>query len=70
MQVIAATQGLLPLGIDIGAQMVLVGRLVCREARIAIEAIGTVLHLQMSNLRVEGHNAQSKIGRASCRERV
>ena len=36
--------------------MVLVGRLVGRETCVAVEAVGTVLHLHVGYLRVERHN--------------
>ena len=45
--------GLLAFGIDIGAEVVLVWRLIRREASIAIEAIGTVLQGQSLHVVVE-----------------
>ena len=56
MQVVSTSKRLFAFGIDIGAEVVLVWRLVRRESSIAIKAIGTVLYLHMGNLRVECHN--------------
>ena len=57
MEVVAAMQRLLAVGGDIGAQMVLVGRLVVREPRVAIEAVGAVLDGEVGYGGVERGNA-------------
>ncbi len=49
MQVIAAMQRLLAVSRNIGSEMILIGRLVVREARVAIEPVSTVLHRQVGN---------------------
>ena len=53
MQVVAAMECLLAMGGDISAKVGLIGRLIVGETRIAIEAIGAVLHREMSHRRVE-----------------
>ena len=61
MQIVSTSKRLLAFGIDIGAEVVLVWRLIRRESSIAIKAIGTVLYLHMGNLRVERHNAVNSL---------
>ena len=55
VDVVAAMQRLLAARRDVCPHVVLVGRLVGREARVAIEPVGTVLHLQMSQRVVKAH---------------
>ena len=60
MQVIAPVQRLLAVGSNVSPQVVLIGRLVIRESRVAIEAVGAVLHAQMGNRRVEPSNPSNR----------
>ena len=53
MDVVAAAQGLLAFHADIGAKMAFVGRLVGREAGVAVEAVDAVFHLHVGYLVVE-----------------
>ena len=53
MDIVAASQRFLPFRANVAAEMPLVGRLVGREARVAVEAIDAVLHLQMGDFVVE-----------------
>ena len=53
MQVVAAMERLLAMGGDISTEVGLIGRLIVGEAGIAIEAIGAVLHREMSHRGVE-----------------
>ena len=53
VQVVAPMQRLLTMGGYIGAQVVLVGRLIVRESRVAIKAVRAVLHRQVCYRRVK-----------------
>ena len=57
MQVVSSTKCLLALGIDIGPEVVLVGRLVGREPRVAVKTVGTVLYLYVGYLWIECYDA-------------
>ena len=57
MDIVSAAQGFLAMSIHISAKMVLVGRLVGREARVAVEAICGVLDRHRCHLRVEVGNS-------------
>ena len=56
VNIVATPQRLLAFRIDIGTKVVLVRRLVGREAGIAIEAIRTVLHPLSTHRRVKTGN--------------
>ena len=60
MNIIARIAALLAVRTDIGANVLLVGRLVVRKAQVAVNAIGTVLHLQAGHRLVETCNAIDK----------
>ena len=64
MDVEAAAQGLLALHADVGAQMAFVGRLVGREAGVAVEAVDTVFHLHMGYLVIELGDGGDGLGNA------
>ena len=57
VEVVAAVEGLLAVGGDVGAEVVLVGRLVVGEAGVAIEPVGAVLHGEVQDRGVEGDDA-------------
>ena len=50
-------QCLLAMCCNIGTEVVLIGRLVVRKPRVAIEPIRAVLHRQVTDRRVEGDDA-------------
>ena len=54
MQVVAAMQRLLAVSSDIGSKMILVGRFVVGESRVAIEPVRAVLDRQVNDRGVEG----------------
>ena len=64
MYVVSPTQGLLAAGVDICSEVVLVGRLVGREARVAIEAVGGIFNCDVSNGVVDRREAGNGIGHA------
>ena len=61
MDIVATAQGLLPFGIDVGAKVVLVGRLVRREACVTIEAVGGILDRNVADFRIERDNAPNSL---------
>ena len=61
MQVVASVKRLLAVGRDIGAEVVLVGRLVVGEAGVAIETVGAVFHREMGDRVVEGHDTFQRL---------
>ena len=64
VEIVAAVQRLLAVGGNIGTEMVLIGRLVGREARVAVEAVGAVADGQMGYRGVETGYAPDGLGHA------
>ena len=49
MKVVAGVEALLALGADVAAQVGLVGRLVLREAYVAVDAVGAVFYVEVTD---------------------
>src|SRR5574344_541388 len=62
--IISTSESLLSAGVDIGAQMILVGRLIRRAPGIAVESVSCILGQDMFDRRIKFRDSQYSLGYA------